>query len=91
MLPVNKIPHLRIYRQKMILPYDQQDKKKGSLIIANTKTFDGPIFLLCIKYNTTNDTKSVKTRIQLFIYFQSFINIQRPFPCIIWQPSHNQT
>lgn len=67
MLPVNKIPHLRIYRQKMILPYDQQDKKKGSLIIANTKTFDG------IQYIISNDKLDVKSN-YLYVYMDRYIS-----------------
>ncbi len=41
MLAINKIPHLKLYRQKMVLPYNPKESKKGSLVIANTRTFEG--------------------------------------------------
>lgn len=41
MLTVDRIPHLRIYRQKVRAPYNENDPKKGSLLIFNTKSVDG--------------------------------------------------
>ena len=67
MLPINKIPHLRIYRQKMVLPFNEKDKKKGNLIIANTKTFDG------VQYILSNDKVDVKAN-YLYIYMDRYIN-----------------
>lgn len=74
MLQMNKIPHLKLYRQKMVLPYNSKENKKGSLIIANTKTFDS------IQYIVNNDKLDVKANYP-YVYMDRHINT------LIWKKS----
>lgn len=67
MLQINKIPHLRLYRQKTLLPFDVKEKKKGSLVISNNKTFDG------IQYVISNDKIDIKTN-YLYMYMDRNIS-----------------